>query len=127
MSEAGSLYGEYVPQKVLDLQIQNIRDKVTYEKEITDERLDKFQAVLERNFAELKTEMRIGFQELRGEIERLDERIDGVDKRIDGVDKRIDDLHQSHNKWFAILGILISVTTVVAPIAVAVVQHYLSR
>ena len=43
--------------------------------------------------------------------------------RIDGVDKRIDDLHQSQNKWFTLLGLLITIV----PIAIAIIQSILKK
>ncbi|MBQ7196987.1 MAG: hypothetical protein IJS40_06215 [Synergistaceae bacterium] len=123
MSDASTLSTEYVPQKVFDIYLENVRKDLDYEKRLIDERLDKFQAILERNFAE----MRANLIEIRGEIRVLDQRMNGMDKRIDGLEKRIDDLHQSHNKWFAVFGILFSIATIVAPVAVAVVQYYLTR
>ena len=124
MSDTNTIGTEYVPQRIFDLHLQNLREKASYDKEITDERLDKFQAVMEKNFAELRAEIRTGFSELRGEVRRLDEKIDF---KTEGLEKRIDDLHQSHNKWFAVFGILFSIATIVAPVAVAVVQYYLTR
>lgn len=115
----GSTEVEYVSQKIFDLQLKNLNDRADYEKDLTEERLDKFQAVMEKNFAEMKSVI----VEMRGEIKVLDKKIDGTNERIDGLEKRFNDMKEHQNKWFTVFGILFSVAAIVAPIAVAIIQR----
>ena len=121
---------EYVPQKIFDLQLDDLKYRTNTERERMDDRLDKFQAVMEKNFAEMKSVI----VEMRGEIKVLDKKIDnveekltgsinGTNKRIDGLEKRFDDMKEHQNKWFTVFGILFSVAAIVAPIAVAIIQR----
>lgn len=116
----GSTEVEYVSQKIFDLQLKNLNDRADYEKDLTEERLDKFQAVMEKNFAEMKSVI----VEMRGEIKVLDKKIDGTNERIDGLEKRFNDMKEHQNKWFTVFGILFSLAAIVAPIAVAIIQKF---
>ena len=109
---------EYVPQKIFDLKLESMKEKAGYDKEITEEKLDKFQAVMEKNFAT----MQASINNLHGEIKVLDEKIDGVNKRVDGLEKRFDDMKEYQNKWFSLFGILFTAAAILAPVAVAIVQ-----
>ena len=80
---------------------------------------------VERDVSELKAESKeihADVQELKSSIRELIVKLDGnadrLDTRVDGLEKRIDDLHNSHNKWFTVFGVIFGVTA----IAVAVVQ-----
>ena len=126
----GTMEVEYVPQKIFDLQLDDLKYRTNTERERMDDRLDKFQAVMEKNFAEMKSVI----VEMRGEIKVLDKKIDnveekltgsinGTNKRIDGLEKRFDDMKEHQNKWFTVFGILFSVAAIVAPIAVAIIQR----
>ena len=126
----GTMEVEYVPQKIFDLQLDDLKYRTNTERERMDDRLDKFQAVMEKNFAEMKSVI----VEMRGEIKVLDKKIDnveekltgsinGTNKRIDGLEKRFDDMKEHQNKWFTVFGILFSLAAIVAPIAVAIIQR----
>jgi len=52
----------------------------------TDERLDDLDKKVDRGIAELKSEMKEGFERMEA---RFGERFDAVDKRFDAVDKRL--------------------------------------
>jgi len=52
----------------------------------TDERLDDLSTKVDRSYADLKTEMKEGFERMEA---RFGERFDAVDKRFDAVDKRL--------------------------------------
>jgi tetrahydromethanopterin S-methyltransferase subunit G len=60
----------------------------------TDERLDDLDKKVDRGIAELKSEMKEGFERMEARFgERFDaigERFDAVDKRFDAVDNRFD-------------------------------------
>lgn len=51
----------------------------------TDERLDDLSVKVDRGFADLKTEMKEGF-------ERVDKRFEQVDKRFERIENRLDKL-----------------------------------
>ncbi len=53
----------------------------------TDERLDDLNEKVDRGFADLKTEMKEGFERMEA---RIGERFDDVDRRFEDVEKRFD-------------------------------------
>lgn len=59
----------------------------------TDERIDDLNEKVDRRFADLKTEMKQGFERMEvrfGErFDEVDRRFDEADKRFDGFDKRL--------------------------------------
>ena len=132
---------DYVPRELFDIHLQNIRERASSEKELTDERFEKLQAIMEKNLAEYKVMMK----EVNGRIDVLDEKIEhmaknldekiehvtdtltvainGLGERMDGLEKRIDDVHQSQALWFTLFGVLVAVV----PIAVAVVQSFITK
>ena len=128
MTERTTTELEYVPRELFDMHLQSIRERANSDKEISDEKFDKFQMILEKNLAEYKTMI----TEVNGRIDVLEEKlehttdtltvaINGVNSRIDSLEKRIDDVHQSLSLWLGIMGFLIAVV----PIAVAVVQSFI--
>ncbi|MBR2207462.1 MAG: hypothetical protein IJ859_01495 [Synergistaceae bacterium] len=126
MSNSNLAEVEYVSQKMFDLRLDDIKYRTSTERERMDDKLDRFQAIMEKNFAEMHSminEFRVelkgiegDIKELKGDIKALDEKIDAVNMRVDSVEKRIDDLHQSHNKWFTLFGILFTIITVATSI-----------
>ena len=126
----GTMEVEYVPQKIFDLQLDNLRYRTSTDRERMDDKIEKFQAVMEKHFAEMKSTV----NEIRGEIKVLDKKIDsveekltgsinGTNERIDGLEKRFDDMKEHQNKWFTVFGILFSAAAIIAPIAVAIIQR----
>ena len=102
MTERTTTELEYVPRELFDMHLQSIRERANSDKEISDEKFDKFQMILEKNLAEYKTMI----TEVNGRIDVLEEKlehttdtltvaINGVNSRIDSLEKRIDDVHQS--------------------------------
>ena len=100
-------------------------------KELTSEKIDKLQAIIEKNFVELNSSIIRLDEKFQGQISVLNEKIEhavdtltvainGTNTRIDGLEKRIDDLHNSHNKWFTVFSVIFGVTA----IAVAVIQVF---
>ena len=147
---------EYVSQKIFDLQLDNIKYRANTERERVDDRLEKNQAVIDKNMSEVKamfaeihseiknirsemhseiknirSEMRSEISELRSEIKSeikvLHTEIKATNTRIDGLEKRFDDMKESQNKWFTVFGILFTVAAIIAPVAVAVVQHFMNK
>ena len=49
---------EYVPQKIFDLQLDNLKYRTNIDRERMDDKLDKFQAIMEKNFSEIKSEIK---------------------------------------------------------------------
>ena len=109
---------EYVPQKIFDLQLEDIKFRANLERERTDNRLDKNQAVIDKNMAEVKSM----FVEIRAEIRILDKKIDNVDEKltasiqntndkISGLEKRFEDMKDYQNKWFVVFGVLLGALT----------------
>ena len=111
---------EYITKGELDMRMgfsdQRTELLITSMKEVLNERLDKMQAVVEKNLAEHKSiasEIRSEIRELAGESRVLT-------ARLDSVEKRIDDMHASQSKWFTLFGVLITAV----PIVIAVIQHF---
>ena len=97
------------------------RDVRTLKNDLTDVK-GKVSAI-ESQLLELKGDLREAKVELKGDMKALWARMDGSDKQIYALDKRIDDLHQSQTKWFMLLGLLVAVV----PLAIAVVQSFMTR
>ena len=132
---------EYVPRELFEIHLQSIRERANSDKELGDERLEKFQAVMEKNFATLQGQINVLSEKidhvadtLNEKIERVEstinKRIDGLEEtigvaiqgtheRIDGLEKRIDDQKHYMNVWFAVLAAI--------PIAIAIVQHIIAK
>lgn len=83
-------------------------------------------------------EVKSMFTEIRAEIKSVDKKVDYIDgkltvlinstnDRITGLEKRFDDMKEYQNKWFTVFGILFAVAAIVAPLATAVVQHFMTR
>ena len=136
--EARATDTEYVSQKIFDLQLDNLKYRANTERERIDDRLEKNQAVVDKNMAEVKamfTELRSEIRNLRSELtseinstrSELSLEIKATNERITGLEKRFDDMKEYQNKWFAVFGILFTVATIVAPVAVAVVQYFLTK
>ena len=125
---------EYVSQKIFDLQLDNLKFQTNSESESVDNKLEKNQAIADKNMAEVKAM----FAEIRAEIKSVDKKVDYIDgkltvlinstnDRITGLEKRFDDMKEYQNKWFTVFGILFAVAAIVAPVATAVVQHFMTR
>ena len=134
---------EYVPRELFDVHLQNIRDRANSDKELSDEKFDKLQMILEKNLAEYKTLMERNSAEFRAMVEKnsaefktmiaeVNGRIDVLDEKLEhttdtltvaigGLEKRMDDMQQSMSLWLTVFGILAAVV----PIAVAVVQGFM--
>ena len=75
--------------------------------------------ILQNDVSELKSDvkdLRVEVSELKGEVKTLG-------ARLDGMGRRIDDIHESHTKWFTLLGLLITIV----PIAIAIIQSILKK
>ena len=149
MSATNAIETEYVSQKIFDLQLDNIKYRAETDRERVDNRLEKNQAVIDKNmaevknmFSELRNEMKNVRNELRSEINNiraelraeiriLDEKLtasnQATNEKISGIEKRFDDLKESQNKWFTVFGILFTAAAIIAPVAVAVVQHFMTK
>ena len=93
------------------------RDTSSLRSDITE--LKSNTRIIQNDVAALKSDVKdlsVEVSDLKGEIRTLG-------ARLDGMDRRIDDLHESHTKWFTLLGLLITVV----PIAIAVIQHVISK
>ena len=109
---------EYVPQKIFDLQLEDIKFRTNAKRERVDDRLDKNQAVIDKNMAEVKSM----FVEIRAEIRVLDKKVDSVDEKlnasiqntndkISSLEKRFEDMKDYQNKWFVVFGVLLGALT----------------
>ena len=58
----------------------------------TDERLDDLSVKVDQGFADLKTEMREGFERVDKRFEQVDKRFERVDKRFERIEGRLDKL-----------------------------------
>ena len=130
----GILEKDYVSQKIFDIQIEDIKYRTNAERERVDDRIARNQAVIDKNMAEVKAM----FADIRSEIKSVDQKVDrldekftillhGTNERITGLEKRFDDMKESQNKWFTVFGILFTAAAIIAPVAVAVVQHFMGK
>ena len=103
---------KYVQKDIFDEEIRNVNSRADYDRERTDDKLDKLQAIMEKNMAEVKAM----FVEVRGEIKRLDSKIDKVEDTLSiaimGLTDRFEDMKDYQNKWFTVFGVLLGVLTV---------------
>lgn len=76
-------------------------------------------STLKGEVSALKTDVSV----LKADVSLLKGDVRSLGVRMDGFDKRLDDLHQSQNRWFTLLGILVAAV----PIAVALVQGFMTR
>ena len=75
--------------------------------------------ILQNSVSDLKSDIRV----LHSEVNDIKSDVRTLDTRIDGTDRRIDDIHQSQNKWFMLLGFLITAV----PVAIAIVQSFIHK
>ena len=138
MSETSTIETEYVSQKIFDLQLDNIKYRLDTDRERVNDRLEKNQAVADKNmaevkemFSEIRSEIKSVRSEIRAEISELRSEMKGEIKvlhtEIKATNDRFDDMKESQNKWFTVFGILFTVATIIAPVAVAVVQHFMAK
>ena len=160
MSATNAIETEYVSQKIFDLQLDNIKYRAETDRERVDNRLEKNQAVIYKNmaevknmFSELRNEMKNVRNELRSEINNINGELRNeiksvrnelrseinnvrnelksdiklLDAKIEATNERFDDLKESQNKWFTVFGILFTAAAIISPVAVAVVQHFMTK
>ena len=56
---------------------------------------------------------------------KMDKVEDRLSTAMEGLIDRFQDMKEHQNKWFTIFGLLFTAAAIIAPVAVAVVQHYL--
>ena len=75
--------------------------------------------ILQNSVSDLKSDIRV----LHSEVNDIKSDVRTLDTRIDGIDRRIDDIHQSQNKWFMLLGFLITAV----PVAIVIIQSFIHK
>ena len=114
----------------------NSTETVYVSKDLFDEREDKNQAIMDKNLSEIRNEIKTLNVNLNARIDILNARMDVLDMKIDkvndtlgmaigGLIDRFDDMKEHQNKWFTVFGLLFTAASIIAPVAVAVVQYYL--
>lgn len=118
-----TLTPEYITKGELEMRMgfsdQKTEILISSMKEVLDERLDKMQAIVEKNLAEhraITSEIRTDIREMQGENRLLS-------TRLDGLEKRIDDMNANQSKWFTLLGVLVAAV----PIAIAIIQNFVMK
>ena len=118
-----TLTPEYITKGELEMRMgfsdQKTEILISSMKEVLDERLDKMQAIVEKNLAEhraITSEIRTDIREMQGENRLLS-------TRLDGLEKRIDDMNANQSKWFTLLGVLVAAV----PIAIAIIQNFMMK
>ena len=134
MNGASAVDTEYVSQKIFDIQIDNLKHRMNIERERVDDRLERNQAVADKNmaevkamFAEIRSEINSFRSEMRAEISDIRGEIKILHTEIKATNDRFDDMKEYQNKWFTVFGILFTAAAIVAPVAVAVVQHFMTK
>ena len=127
MNGASAIETEYVSQKIFDLQLKNVRERAEFNKEVVDERLDRNMAEVKAMFAEIRSEINSFRSEMRAEISDIRGEIKILHTEIKATNDRFDDMKEYQNKWFTVFGILFTAAAIIAPVAVAVVQHFMGK
>ena len=109
MNGSSAVDVEYVPQKLFDIHLQNMRERADADKELTAERLDKFEAVIERKISELTSEVRAMNVTINTRIDKTDAVLDNT---VTSLIERINDVKDAQNKWFTVFGVSLSLLTV---------------
>ena len=78
---------EYVPRELFEIHLQSIRERANSDKELGDERLEKFQAVMEKNFATLQGQINVLSEKIDRVSNTTNEKIDHVS---DTLNEKID-------------------------------------
>ena len=95
---------------------KNMKIIISSVKEVLNERIDKMQAIMEKNVSNMKAEI----SDVRSDVKVLSSQVNSIEKQIDGINRHIDDMHQSQTKWFTLLGVLVAIV----PIAIVIVQSF---
>ena len=93
---------QYVSQDVLNIHLQGIKERAASEEKITDARFDRLEAILEKNTAEIKSEIKVmneridrnlaeykavagdirtEISDIRGDVKALNARVDSFQHR----------------------------------------------
>ena len=86
---------EYVPRELFDIHLQSIRERANSDKELGDERLEKFQAVMEKNFATLQGQINVLSEKIDHVSNTTNEKIDHVS---DTLSTKIDRVESTLNE-----------------------------
>jgi len=107
----------------------NLTETAYVSRELFEAREAKNQAVLDKNMADIHNEIRMLNVTLNARMDVLDMKIEKVEENLstamEGLIDRFQDMKEHQNKWFTIFGLLFTAAAIIAPVAVAVVQHYL--
>ena len=106
----------------IDKSVKKLSDEFYEFRRETNNRFD----IVEKDIAFLKKEnieIRSDISKMKDDISDLKTDVKSLSVRMDGMDKRLDDLNQSQNKYFTLLGIMVAVI----PIAVAIIQSFLTK
>ena len=111
---------EHITRGEFDMRLKRLEENKEYKEELLKLRISGIEQLLEERFAKLEAiigrdtaRQEASLTELRGEVK-------AINARIDGLDKRVDDLQQTQNRWFTLLGFLVTLV----PIAVTLIQKF---
>ncbi|MBR2207993.1 MAG: hypothetical protein IJ859_04195 [Synergistaceae bacterium] len=136
MSDTNLTEAIYVSKDLFDE--HDARNKAEFQNEIMalnskidnlDVRLNSKIDSLDAKIDKVETKLNAKMDVLNARMDVLDMKIDKVEEKlstaIEGLIDRFDDMKEHQNKWFTVFGILFTAAAIIAPVAVAVVQHYL--
>ena len=126
----------YVPRELFDereAKNQAIMDKnqadVRSEIVLLNAKIDRVEANLENKIDNVEIRLNAKMDVLNARMDVIDMKIDNLEENIStmmaGLIERFEDMKEHQNKWFTIFGFLFTAAAIVAPVAVAIVQHYL--
>ena len=117
MNGSSAVDVEYVQRDIFDEKLRNIDDRATFDRERTDDKFDRLQAIMEKNFALLNAKIDHNNELFEAKIDKLNEKIDKVEETLSisimGLADRLDDMKDYQNRWFTILTALGGVLTLV--------------
>ena len=111
---------EYVTRGEYDIRQRSLEDKAEYKEEIANAKFQSLERLLDERFGKLEAIIEKNTARQEGAISELKGENRAVNVRLDGLEKRIDDLQQTQNRWFTLLGILITVV----PLVITLIQKF---
>ena len=125
MSDTNLTEAIYVSKDLFDE--REAKNKAEIQSEITafNAKIDNLELRLNSRMDKLEAKMDV----LNARMDVLDMKIDKVNDTlsmaIEGLIDRFNDMKEHQNKWFTVFGLLFTAASIIAPVAVAIVQYYL--
>ena len=137
MSDTNLTEAVYVSKDLeVDRKIKNFEVTLNAKIDKIDTKIDNVEVRLNARIDKLEAKIDKIDSKLNAKIDVLNARMDVLDMKIDkvndtlgmaigGLIDRFEDMKEHQNKWFTVFGLLFTAASIIAPVAVAIVQYYL--